>query len=74
MSDANHRPDEHDLGLSHDLPTLLNRRRALGLLSGAGQSCKHANPHKTWCGNGKDDNHNGQRDHANGGALANTGA
>ena len=29
-------PDEHDLGLSHDLPTLLNRRRALGLLSGAG--------------------------------------
>lgn len=29
-------PDEHDLGLSHDLPTVLNRRRALGLLSGAG--------------------------------------
>ncbi len=29
-------PEEHDLGLSHDLPTLLNRRRALGLLSGAG--------------------------------------
>jgi protocatechuate 3,4-dioxygenase beta subunit len=29
-------PDEHDLGLAHDLPTLLNRRRALGLLSGAG--------------------------------------
>ena len=28
--------DEHDLGLSHDLPQLLNRRRALGLLSGAG--------------------------------------
>ena len=27
---------DHDLGLSHDLPTLLNRRRALGLLSGAG--------------------------------------
>ncbi len=25
-----------DLGLSHDLPTLLNRRRALGLLTGAG--------------------------------------
>ena len=29
-------PEEHDLGLAHDLPTLLNRRRALGLLSGAG--------------------------------------
>jgi protocatechuate 3,4-dioxygenase beta subunit len=29
-------PHEHDLGLSHDLPALLNRRRALGLLSGAG--------------------------------------
>jgi len=29
-------PHEHDLGLSHDLPTLLNRRRALGLLTGAG--------------------------------------
>jgi protocatechuate 3,4-dioxygenase beta subunit len=27
---------DHDLGLSHDLPTLLNRRRALGLLTGAG--------------------------------------
>lgn len=31
-----HDDHEHDLGLSHDLPTLLNRRRALGLLSGAG--------------------------------------
>ena len=30
--------DEHDLGLAHDLPTLLNRRRALGLLSGFGLS------------------------------------
>jgi protocatechuate 3,4-dioxygenase beta subunit len=30
--------DEHDLGLAHDLPTLLNRRRALGLLSGVGLS------------------------------------
>ena len=29
-------PHEHDLGLSHDLPNLLNRRRALGLLTGAG--------------------------------------
>ena len=27
---------DHDRGLSHDLPTLLNRRRALGLLTGAG--------------------------------------
>jgi protocatechuate 3,4-dioxygenase beta subunit len=36
MRADDHRPDEHDLGLGHDLPTLLNRRRALGLLSGAG--------------------------------------
>lgn len=28
--------EAHDLGLSHDVPTILNRRRALGLLSGAG--------------------------------------
>jgi protocatechuate 3,4-dioxygenase beta subunit len=27
---------EHDLGLSHDLPRLLDRRRALGLMTGAG--------------------------------------
>ena len=35
-----HGPDDeledHDLGLCHDLPTLLNRRRALGLLSATG--------------------------------------
>lgn len=39
MNMSHHHTDkleEHDLGLSHDLPTLLNRRRALGLLSGAG--------------------------------------
>ena len=36
MSADHDRPEEHDLGLGHDLPTLLNRRRALGLLSGAG--------------------------------------
>jgi protocatechuate 3,4-dioxygenase beta subunit len=29
-------PHEHDRGLSHDLPTLLSRRRALTLLGGAG--------------------------------------
>jgi protocatechuate 3,4-dioxygenase beta subunit len=29
-------PEEHDRGLSHDLPTLLSRRRALALLGGAG--------------------------------------
>jgi protocatechuate 3,4-dioxygenase beta subunit len=29
-------PHEHDLGLAHDLPTLLNRRRALTLLGGSG--------------------------------------
>ncbi len=28
--------EEHDLGLVHDLPSLLNRRRALGLLSATG--------------------------------------
>ncbi len=28
--------EAHDLGLSHDLPTILTRRRALGLLSAAG--------------------------------------
>jgi protocatechuate 3,4-dioxygenase beta subunit len=31
-----HEEHEHDLGLSHDLPTLLNRRRLLTLLGGAG--------------------------------------
>ena len=36
MTDDHDGPHEHDLGLSHDLPTLLNRRRALGLLTGAG--------------------------------------
>ena len=39
MSDHDHDhdgPEAHDLGLSHDLPTLLNRRRALGLMSAAG--------------------------------------
>lgn len=36
MSHDHDGPHEHDLGLSHDLPTLLNRRRALGLLTGAG--------------------------------------
>ncbi len=43
------RPDEHDLGLGHDLPTLLNRRRALGLLSGAGLAAALAA-----CGGGND--------------------
>ena len=32
----NHDGHDHDRGLSHDLPTLINRRRALGLFSGAG--------------------------------------
>lgn len=36
MTDDHNGPHEHDLGLSHDLPALLNRRRALGLLTGAG--------------------------------------
>lgn len=29
-------PEPHDLGLSHDLPTLLNRRHAIGLLTAGG--------------------------------------
>ena len=29
-------PEAHDLGLSHDLPTLLNRRHAIGLLTAGG--------------------------------------
>lgn len=35
MTDNEH-VHEHDRGLSHDLPTLINRRRALGLFGGAG--------------------------------------
>jgi protocatechuate 3,4-dioxygenase beta subunit len=46
---TDHRPEEHDLGLGHDLPTLLNRRRALGLLSGAGLAAALAA-----CGGGND--------------------
>lgn len=40
---------EHDLGLSHDLPTVLNRRRALGLISAAGLAAALAA-----CGGGSD--------------------
>lgn len=40
-----------------------------------GQSCKHPNVHKTWCGNGRGDgDDNGHDDNDNGGRLANTGA
>lgn len=28
--------DDHDKGLSHDLPTLVSRRRALGIIGGLG--------------------------------------
>jgi protocatechuate 3,4-dioxygenase beta subunit len=31
-----HEMEDHDRGLSHDLPTLLNRRRALSIFGGAG--------------------------------------
>ena len=31
-----HELEDHDRGLSHDLPTLLSRRRALALFSGGG--------------------------------------
>jgi protocatechuate 3,4-dioxygenase beta subunit len=34
--DMDHQPHDHDLGLSNDLATLVGRRRALGLLAGAG--------------------------------------
>ncbi|GHH75155.1 intradiol ring-cleavage dioxygenase [Promicromonospora soli] len=34
--DQHETPEAHDLGLSHDLPTLLNRRHAIGLLSVGG--------------------------------------
>ncbi|MFT4300035.1 MAG: intradiol ring-cleavage dioxygenase [Aeromicrobium sp.] len=36
MSHHDDAPEAHDLGLSHDLPTILTRRRALGMLSAAG--------------------------------------
>jgi protocatechuate 3,4-dioxygenase beta subunit len=49
MTPDPHRPEEHDLGLGHDLPALLNRRRALGLLSGAGLAAALAA-----CGGGND--------------------
>jgi protocatechuate 3,4-dioxygenase beta subunit len=42
-------PHEHDLGLSHDLPTLLSRRRALTLFGGAGLAAALAA-----CGSGSD--------------------
>jgi protocatechuate 3,4-dioxygenase beta subunit len=34
--DDHEAPEAHDLGLSHDLPTLLNRRHAIGLLTAGG--------------------------------------
>ncbi len=49
MSIDEQAPEEHDLGLSHDLPTLLDRRRALGLLSAAGLAAALAA-----CGGGND--------------------
>lgn len=36
MTDNDLHDHDHDRGLSHDLPTLINRRRALGLFSGVG--------------------------------------
>ena len=36
MSASDEHREDHDLGLSHDLPTLLSRRRALGLAGAAG--------------------------------------
>lgn len=49
MSHDHDGPHEHDLGLSHDLPTVLNRRRALGLISAAGLAAALAA-----CGGGSD--------------------
>jgi protocatechuate 3,4-dioxygenase beta subunit len=45
-----HEIEDHDRGLSYDLPTLLNRRRALSLLGGAGLVAALAA-----CGAGSDD-------------------
>ena len=36
MSTHHDEVEDHDLGLSHDLPTLWHRRRLLGLFGGAG--------------------------------------
>lgn len=36
MSHHSHGTDEHDLGLSHDLPRIMARRRMFGLLGGVG--------------------------------------
>ena len=55
MHDHDEELHEHDRGLSHDLPTLLSRRRALGLLGGTGLAVVLAG-----CGiTGKDDGHAG---------------
>lgn len=36
LAPVHHEIEDHDLGLAHDLPTLLSRRGALGILGGAG--------------------------------------
>lgn len=58
--------DDHDKGLSHDLPKLLSRRRALGLFSGAGlaatlAACSTDEPGSSGAGN------DGNADSASGG-------
>jgi protocatechuate 3,4-dioxygenase beta subunit len=47
---------DHDLGLSHDLPTLLSRRRALTLLGGAGLAAAMAG-----CGSGDGNDSSGDK-------------
>jgi hypothetical protein len=46
--------DDHDRGLSHDLPTLINRRRALTIFGGAGLAAALAA-----CGAGSTDDASG---------------
>ena len=46
---SEHDLEDHDRGLSHDLPKMLNRRRALGLIGGAGLAATLAG-----CGAGSD--------------------
>jgi protocatechuate 3,4-dioxygenase beta subunit len=61
--------EEHDRGLSHDLPTLLSRRRALALLGGAGLAAALAG-----CGIGGGDDAGSTGTGATSGAAASDGS
>jgi protocatechuate 3,4-dioxygenase beta subunit len=60
-----HELEDHDRGLSHDLPTLLSRRRALALLGGAGLAAALAG-----CGVNGDDGATGSSAAGNGAGAA----